>query len=116
MGVADKIASMPLKIKGAIRKAFNTLAEAIDDNTESINGITSGVDLTTEVEALEALRDTGGMMVFKGTGDALPAEPKNGWVFIVNATSAEVAGAPAGATDGDTIIFDGENWEIFIVS
>lgn len=86
-----------------------------DSLVDAINEV-AGVAGTasTDVGELKTLRDTGGMMVYKGTGDALPASPKTGWVFKVNATSYNVEGAPAGAGDGDFIIYTGEAWEIMV--
>jgi len=101
MGVKSKIQAMRLEIKSAIRNALEYLAESID----------TGDAKTT---ALEALRDTGGMMVYKGTGNALPASPKAGWVFKVNATSAAVTGAPVGAANGDYILYNGTAWELMV--
>lgn len=87
--------------KGSLVDAINEVAGEVD---------TASADIGT----LETLRDTGGMMVYKGTGDALPASPKTGWVFKVNATSAELEDAPAGAGNGDFIIYTGEAWELMV--
>lgn len=81
----------------------------------AINEVAGEVDTaSTDIGTLETLRDTGGMMVYKGTGDTLPASPKTGWVFKVNATSYNVEGAPTGAGDGDFIIYTGEAWELMV--
>jgi len=108
MGAVTTLAALSLKIKGAIRTALTNLATSIDANTTSIT--TAAGKVTT----LETLRDAGGMMVYKGTGDALPASPKLGWVFKVNVTSAAADGAPAGAGAGDFILYTGEAWEIIL--
>ena len=101
MGAVSTLAAAKLKIKGAIRSALESLATSIDSNT-------------TDIETIETLRDSGGMMVYKGTGDALPASPLTGWVFKVNTTSAALDDAPAGAANGDFILYNGTAWEIMV--
>jgi len=108
MGALTTIQGMRLEIKKAIRTALESLATAIDANAGDVG------DLETSVGTLETLRDTGGMMVFKGTGDALPASPKKGWVFILNATSAALPAAPAGSANGDFILWNGTAWVLMV--
>ena len=108
MGALSTIQGMRLEIKKAIRTALESLATVIDANTAT------AATSTSKVGALETLRDTGGMMVFKGTGDALPASAKNGWVFILNATSAALPAAPAGSANGDWILYNGTAWVIMV--
>lgn len=83
-----KISSTSLKIKGAVRKAL----EYLDSKTGA----------------------EGEVMLYKGTGDALPSNPEKGWVFKVNATSAEVDGAPSSAADKDLIIYNGKAWQFLV--
>lgn len=85
MGAVSTLAALPLQIKGAIRTALNNLAGSVDAKME-----------------------------YKGTGDALPANPMTGWVFKVNATSAALPAAPAGAGNGDFILWNGTAWEIMV--
>ena len=108
MGVKTTVQAMRLEIKTAIRNALEYLAESID-TANTAAGLVTG-----DVTALKTLRDTGGMMVFKGTGDALPASPKLGWVFILNATSAALPAAPAGSANGDFILWNGTAWVLMI--
>jgi hypothetical protein len=105
MGALTAIQGMRLEIKKAIRTALETLATAIDTN---------GSVATASIGSLETLRDTGGMMVYKGTGDALPASPKIGWVFKLNATSAALPAAPAGSANGDFILWNGTAWLLMV--
>ena len=101
MGALSTIQGMRLEIKKVIRTAFESLATMID----------AGDAKTTSVETL---RDSGGMMVYKGTGNALPVSPKLGWVFKLNATSAALPAAPAGSANGDFILWNGTAWELLI--
>jgi len=90
-------------------------ADLTDLDTTDKDSIVDAInEVSAQAGALDTLRDEGGLMVYKGTGDALPASPKTGWVFKVNATSYIVEGAPAGAGDGDFIIYTGEAWELMI--
>ena len=90
-------------------------ADLTDLDTTDKDSIVDAInEVSAQAGALDTLRDEGGLMVYKGTGDALPASPKTGWVFKVNATSYIVEGAPAGAEDGDFIIYTGEAWELMI--
>ena len=84
------------------------------DTTDKDNFVDAINEVAGQADGLETLRDTGGMMVYKGTGDTLPASPKTGWVFKVNATSYNVEDAPTGAGDGDFIIYTGEAWELMV--
>jgi hypothetical protein len=108
MGALTTIQGMRIEVKKAIRTALETLATAIDANAAS------AATSTSKIGTLETLRDTGGMMVYKGTGNALPASPKLGWVFKLNATSAALPAAPAGSADGDFILWTGTAWEILV--
>lgn len=81
------------------------------DTDSLVNAIN---EIVGEVNSLNELRDTGGIMVYKGTGDALPSNPKTGWVFKVNATSAALEDAPEGSGDGDYIIYNGEAWDMLV--
>jgi hypothetical protein len=108
MGAVSTLAAVKLKIKGAIRSALESLATSIDSNTTDIEA------LETAIGSVETLRDEGGMMVYKGTGDALPESPLEGWVFKVNTTSAALGDAPAGAANGDFILYNGTAWEIMV--
>ena len=90
-------------------------ADLTDLDTTDKDSIVDAInEVSAQAGALDTLRDEGGLMVYKGTGDALPASPKTGWVFKVNATSYIVEGAPAGAGDGDFIIYTGEAWELMV--
>ena len=108
MGALSTIQAFRLEIKGNIRRALESLATAIDGNTAVAGAATSAV------ASLGTLRDTGGMMVYKGTGDALPASPKIGWVFLLNATSAALPAAPVGSATGDFILWNGTAWIILV--
>lgn len=80
----------------------------LNDGKESEFTAVTGdfVYYNADTEAWELLSS----VPYRGTGNALPGNPVNGWIFKLNSTSAALQDAPEGSDENDLILYDGSAW------